>query len=377
MIKKKVCVDINSIVPLYAFGYLSGIGRTTLELLEAMAEIKDELPFDLILYTQNLRGVKGRNFGLPFLCSHVYLRNKARFNWFVGDLRLRELLTGYDLMHFPGNFGYTSRPQKTVITMHDAMFFSYPEDFLGHDFARRNYPGLALSCAGIATCSQSSKRDIVEYIGVPEEKITVIPWGVSPKNFYPEANSEIVSQTLSRHGIARPYFMMASCDLGRKNTELLMRNFRRYVKQGGGYDLALVWSRCPDRIKEEYREEIDKKRIHLLGGLSDADLRTIYSAAEASFFPSRYEGFGLPILESLACGTPVVTCRNSSLEEVGGDVALYVSADSETEMADMMTRFEQGNIDKPALRRQALLHASRFTWEKAAHEYARFYQQFL
>jgi len=376
MKKKRVCIDINSIVPLSHRGYLSGVGRTTLELVEAFAAIKEELPFELILYTQNIKGVTAKTFNLPFESKHIYLRNKPEYSKVIQFLRLKEILINYDLFHIPHNFGYTARPDKTVLTIHDAMFFSYSESFLGHDFARENYPQLAKKCKGIVTCSESSKRDIVEYMNVAEEKVTVIPWGVSDKQFFPESE-EIIKQVCQKYEIRNNYFIMASCDIGRKNTELLMENYRNYIREKGQYDLVLIWKNPPTRLLEKYKEEIENKHIHFVGGISDADLRALYSGAIASFFPSKYEGFGLPILESLACGTSIVTCRNSSLPEIGKETAFYVSEDSSTEMADLMLEFERGKYDLKEQKSKALKHVQKYSWKNAAEAYIQFYMKYL
>ena len=97
----------------------------------------------------------------------------------------------------------------------------------------------------------------------------------------------------------------------------------------------------------------------------------------ASFFPSKYEGFGLPIIESMACGTPVVTCRNSSLTEVGGNVALYTASEDIEEMADYMRKFEDGSFDLSKLSDESIDQANKFSWSKSADDYIRFYQENL
>ena len=213
-------------------------------------------------------------------------------------------------------------------------------------------------------------------MNVEEEKVTVVHWGVSTDQFFPESEQNIQG-VRNQLNLFRDYFMMVSCDIGRKNTELLMENFRNYTKQGGKNDLVLIWKDCPKSIRDEYKKQIEEKRIHLIGGISDDELRALYSGAVLTFFPSKYEGFGLPILESFACGTPVVTCRNSSLEEVGGKTAFYVPEDSETAMAHYMHEFEEGKYNRNELKQAALKHIQNFSWQKVAEEYIRFYLHYL
>lgn len=376
MKKKKILIDINSIVPLFVKGYFSGIGRTTLELINAFSAIKEEIPFEIILYSQNMKGIGGRNLNLPFKNKHFYLPHRENYNKLLGKFPIIEIFTRYDLFHIPHNFDWLAKPEKTLLTIHDTLFFACPDSFLGHDFARKCYPKLAQKCKGIVTCSHSSKHDIVKFMGVPEEKITVIHWGVSAKIFYPEKQDNILN-TNQKHNLVHPYFIMVSCSIGRKNTELLMENFRNYTQKGGKYDLVLIWKNPPQELIQKYAEEIENQRIRFIGGVSQDELRTFYSGATASFFPSKYEGFGLPILESMACGTPVVTCHNSSLEEVGGNTAFYVSSESEHEMADFMHDFEIGKYDLEDLKQKALHHVKNFTWEKTVREYIAFYSKYL
>lgn len=267
-------------------------------------------------------------------------------------------------------------PEKTLLTIHDAMFFSYPEDFLGHKYAREFYPKLAKSCKAIVTCSGSSKSDIINYMNILPGKISVIPWGVSNKLFYCE-NRAIIQKTLATFKLERPYFIMVSCDIGRKNTVSLLRAYRLFLRSKPEHDLVLVWNDPPNEITLEFSVEITKGRVHFLNGVGDDQLRSLYGGATASFFPSKYEGFGLPIIESMACGTPVVTCRNSSLAEVGGNVAFYTAPQDLEQMSDYMWQFENGSLDLIELRNNSIRHADQFNWSKSADDYIRFYQENL
>ena len=373
---KRLCIDINSIVPLFVRGYVSGIGRTTLELVEALAGIKDELSFEIILFSQNMKGISGRNLNLPFKNKHLYLPYRENYNKFLGKYPIREVFTQYDLLHIPHNFENVHCPEKTLVTLHDAMFYSYPEPFLVDEKMKRLITSLAVKSKGIVTCSESSKGDILKYMNVAEEKITVIPWGVSTKQFFPESQ-ELIHKAMNKFSLNKPYFIMVSCNIGRKNTAMLIENFRNYIQEGGQYDLVLVWENPPPDLLNKYKKEIGEKRIHFVGGISTSDLRAMYSGAIASFFPSKYEGFGLPILESIACATPVVTCRNSSLEEVGKKMALYVDPDSSEEMSQYMHDFEVGKYDLDVFQEKAMLHIKDFSWENTAKKYVEFYQKNL
>lgn len=368
---KKLLIDVNSIVPYYVSGKLNGIGRTTLELITALGEIKDDLPFEVTLFSQNMKGIGGRNAGLPFKNRHLYLPHRPQFDILSAKLGLREMVYNYDIMHIPHNFEYVKNPAKCVITIHDAMFFSYPEAFLGHDFARSHYPDLAKKAKAIITCSENSKKEIVEYMQIEEDKIFVCPWGVNHALFRPQNVVE------NRFTGTKPYFIAVSCDIGRKNTISVLRAYRQFVKKSADQDLILVWRTPPKEILAEFEDLIENGHIHFASNISEKELSELYSMATASFFPSKYEGFGLPILESMACGTPVVTCRNSSLPEVGGDAAIYVEPDDIETMAGIMMQFEGQTIDLEDLKAKSIGQASQFTWERCVAQTVNVYKRCL
>lgn len=367
---KRLLIDVNSIVPYYVTGRINGIGRTTLELIQALAKVP-ELPFEVVLYSQNMKGIGGRNTGLSFKNKHLYLPHREKIDRLLARFPVREWFTGYDLMHIPHNFEYVYRPDRCVVTIHDVMFFSFPESFLGHDFARENYPKLAKKAKAIITCSKNSKREIVEYMQVPEDKISVCYWGYNHQLFYPK------TWTPNKYTGNSPFFFSASCDIGRKNTISILRAYELFLKQDPKTELILAWRNPPEAIKEKYSSLQYKNKIHFVSNITDEELSNLYSSATAMFFPSKYEGFGLPVLEAMASGTPVVTCRNSSLEEVGGDAALYVEPEDISAMVHIMEQFENGSINVESVKQAGLLQVSKFSWEICAQQTIGVYKKCL
>ena len=141
--------------------------------------------------------------------------------------------------------------------------------------------------------------------------------------------------------------------------------------------MILVWSNPPVDIMKEYEHEIRSNKIIFLKYVSDADLVTLYNGASCTMFPTRSEGFGFPILESFACGTPIMTCRNTCLQEVGQDVALYVGEGSIDEMVEVMNLFELSsfNLSDFLIRSEHLLN--HFSWDRTADDYLAFYGKYL
>ena len=234
---------------------------------------------------------------------------------------------------------------------------------VGFDFARTHYPPFARRCRGVITCSHSSKREIVEYMGVDAEKVHVIHWGVDTKVMHQRPLSD------RKFSSGAPFFTSVSCDIGRKNTIAVLRAYDMFVKANPDaiHHLVLVWRNPSEEALQVAAQSHLQGRVHFASGVTDEELGQIYSDATATFFPSRYEGFGLPVLESMVSGTPVVTCANSSLTEVGGDAAIYVDSDDFEAMKVWMERFDHSPV-QVEWQQKVLQQASSFTWERAAQK---------
>lgn len=375
---KRLLIDVNSIVPYYVTGKVTGIGRTTLELIQALAKIP-ELPFEVTLYSQNMKGIGGRNTGLPFKNKHLYLPHREKVDRLLARFPVREWFTGYDLMHIPHNFEYVYRPDRCVVTLHDALFMKMQESVFEHEKMKQIVPPFMHQCKHIITCSEASKRDIVETMGVNPEKITVIYWGVKHDIFFPQKDKLSVRDKLqSKFKLSNPYFLSVSCNAERKRTDVLVRSYIALSsKQPLSHDLVLVWGNPPISLLEEVKNSRVANRIHFLKNISDEDLALLYNGANAMFFPSSYEGFGLPILEAMACGTPVVTCRNSSLDEIAGDAAIYLEEPISNSLCNVMRQFDQHELDLNSMIERGLKRAALFNWEKTAKDTIQVYSKML
>lgn len=375
---KRLLIDVNSIVPYYVTGKVTGIGRTTLELIQALAKIP-ELPFEVTLYSQNMKGIGGRNTSLPFKDKHLYLPHREKVDRLLARFPVREWFTGYDLMHIPHNFEYVYRPDKCVVTLHDALFMKMQESVFEHEKMKQIVPPFMHQCKHIITCSEASKRDIVETMGVNPEKITVIYWGVKHDIFFPQKDKLSVRDKLqSKFKLSNPYFLSVSCNAERKRTDVLVRSYIALSsKQPLSHDLVLVWGNPPISLLEEVKNSRVTNRIHFLKNISDEDLALLYNGAGAMFFPSSYEGFGLPLLEAMACGTPVVTCRNSSLDEIAGEAAIYLEEPISNSLCNVMRQFDQHELDLNSMIEKGLKRAALFNWEKTAKDTIQVYSKML
>lgn len=174
------------------------------------------------------------------------------------------------------------------------------------------------------------------------------------------------------------YFLSVSCSAERKRTNVLVDSYLEYSEQRNILnDLVLLWNNPPQELKKKVEERGLMNRVHFLTNVSDEDLALLYNGATALFFPSAYEGFGLPVLESMACGTLPVICGNSSLSEVGGDAAIYLEERRLKEsMRDVMKQLEDVEM-LDNYRQKCIDQADKFSWDETAKQYIRLYKQML
>jgi glycosyltransferase involved in cell wall biosynthesis len=375
MKNKKILLFANAAAN-YIRGAYSGINRVTFDLINEIGKFQDK-QIDIELYTQGLRD-KRNLFENNFLRKHhLFVPNILIPKKVYTLLPIRESVIKYDLIHIPHNFDYCFDPSRVILTIHDTLYFSFPENFLGHEFARNYYPKLANKVVAIATCSESSKADIVYYLGVKPEKITVIPWGVNRNIFHVLDKTYTREKLIEILGFTSPFFLCVSCDIGRKNTISVLRAFKRRANSFSCFKLLLLWNTPPQEYLKEFSYEIQCNKIIFLSNIKDCDLNVLYNGAVATWFPSKYEGFGLPVIESMTCGTPVVTSPNSSLIEVGGDDAIYVDPNNIDEMEQVMLDFELGKYDLDALQQKVLIHAGKFSWDNSAKKYINWYKSLV
>jgi glycosyltransferase involved in cell wall biosynthesis/predicted O-methyltransferase YrrM len=224
---------------------------------------------------------------------------------------------------------------------------------------REKHQGIQHASAYIAI-SEHTAHDLGRcFTDIPIESITVAHCGVS-SNFLPE-KSEEVNTFKSKYGITKPYFILVGGGGGYKNSILF---FQGFSKLANSYGFDIICTGSGGVLVPEFRAYTSGSVVYMLQ-LSDEELATAYSGAVALVYPSRYEGFGMPVIEAMACGCPVITCPNASIPEVAGDAAIYVNDDDMDELANALCEVQKPSI-RHSLITAGLAQAKKFLWSKMA-----------
>lgn len=261
-----------------------------------------------------------------------------------------------------------------IVTIHDILFETHPDLFMGA-FSRRSVELIRRSARRarrVLTVSDFSRRALLERYRLPEDKVVTIHDAVDHARFHPMTGADErnrLGQVKKRYALGKPYVLSVGRLEPRKNLVRLIRAFRQARRKlDPGLELILVGQK--DFRFAEIEEEIQSAPdgVRFLGPVPDEDLPALYNLARIFVFPSLVEGFGMPLLESMACGTPVVASRRGALPEVGGDAVAWVEPEDEEAIAvvitDLMT--DTGRADH--LRRAGLAKAQEFSWETAARQ---------
>ena len=277
-----------------------------------------------------------------------------------------------DLLFIPAHTLPLVVPTKTLMTLHDVAFVDRPEAYtVFEQWYQRFAIRFAVQRAEFLTVSEFSKSEIVKYFYADPKKITVTPLGFDPAEYHHVDENDGLREKLLSHGIRRPYFLFVGRLESKKNIEGLLFAFRNFKQKRGVGDpvkLVLVGKRGVGYVRAMAMIANDnvKKDVIETGYIPQEDMAAIYSGAEALVFPSWYEGFGLPLLEAFACGTPVIASNRTSIPEVGGDAVLYVDPAN----PDTITRAMEKILNEPALKTKLVTEGTRrlenYDWKKTA-----------
>jgi glycosyltransferase involved in cell wall biosynthesis len=290
----------------------------------------------------------------------------------LGQLAAREK---FDVVHTPSIRRLPGKlPCPAVVTVHDLgpLRLAKKYGMLRQLYHQRLVPRWLRPMDAIATPSQSTKDDLVEIYRVDPARITVVPNGANHKIYYPgdlEASASVLSRT---YGISRPFFVYVSrLEHPAKNHLRLIEAFALFKKK---YRLphrlvfvGAAWN-GHELIKEAAKPWEEQGEIIITDFVPKEDLPHFLRAAAALIYPSLYEGFGLPVIEAMACGTPVACSRSSSLTEIAEGHALLFDPNSAGEICEAMQKLATDDSLRARLRADGIDHAQTFTWARSVSE---------
>lgn len=280
-----------------------------------------------------------------------------------------------DVLFVPAHVLPLVHPRRSVVTVHDLGYLYFPE---AHRPLERWYLDWgtrfnARAAARVLALSETTKEDLVRQYGVPWQKVEVVYPGLR-EGMEPVEDGARLREVWARYGVRQPYFLYVGTLKPRKNLLRLVRAYARFVA-GSGPDaspqLVLAGKRgwqYEALAKEAARWGLADGKVVFPGYVEDEDLPALYTGALAFVFPSLYEGFGLPLVEAMACGTPVVTSRTSACGEVAGSAALLVDPLSEDEIAAALARVTRDRDLRATLAVRGRARAREFSWERAARQ---------
>lgn len=286
-----------------------------------------------------------------------------------------------DLLHSPGFVAPLRLKCRSVVTIFDMTFFLFPHR---HTFSKRLYFGFFLPLSArradmIITISESSKNDIIRCLHLPERKIRVIYPGVDDI-FQPVKDDEKLEWVRNRYGIKKDFILSVGVLEPRKNLDRLIRAFYLLVRKGD-FDLQLVivgkkgWAYQP--VLDLPEQLGMKDRVIFTGYVPEQDLPLFYSAALLFVYPSVYEGFGIPVLEAMACGAPVITSNISSMPEISEGAGLLVDPYDIQAMAQAIKKLLVDKEMQKKMSEAGLQRARKFSWEKMALSTLELYREVL
>ncbi|MBI4256533.1 glycosyltransferase family 4 protein [Candidatus Uhrbacteria bacterium] len=378
----RILVDIRHLLS----PQMAGVGGYTTSLLRALFEIDKENEYVLLSSgyaaptppspPSGRGGITHVHISLPnkILNLRTLLLRHPSLNW-----RVREPV---DLLFLP-NLNIATLPTDipTVLTVHDLSWNLYP-DFYSHKMqlwhkATRPHDLIAQSTS-IIVPSSSTKHDLKRLYSTPETKTHVIPHGVAPH--FSEKMLASDHGVRSRLKLPKRFALFVGTIEPRKNLLALIEGIKDYRDRTHD-DLHLVivggWGWRSHTVRRRLWKRDTYDWVHQIGYVQMRDLPAIYRSAVTTVFPSIYEGFGLPILESMASGTPVITSHTSSLPEVGGDAAIYVDPYNSRDLSEALRGLIGSSSLHKQLRDRGIQRAKEFTWEKTAKETLEVFKQVM
>ena len=377
----RIGIDITS-----AITQGGGIGRYTRELVHALTAVDQANEYRF--FSANIKAESPVQNSIPQgeNCSYhpaplnerwlyrVWYRAQLPIpvQWVVGKL---------DLFHSPDFvLPPTSGNIPTLLTVHDISFAFFPDVYPEKlvSYLNQVVPRSVKKATHILADSQATKDDLIEVWNTPSDKITVLYSGADER-FQPVTDAAKITAVRQKYNLGdTPYILSVGTVQPRKNYQMLIRAFAPIAKT---HPHNLIISGGKGWLYDEMMAEIERQglngRVHFIGFVDDADLPTLYSDATLYVMPSIYEGFGIPVLEAMGCGVPVISSNASSLPEVAGDTAVLIPPDDQAAWTTAIQELLDNPAKRDTLKKGGFAQAQTFSWQKSAQQLIGIYENLL
>src|SRR5258707_676347 len=347
----------------------SGIGRYMRNIVEALTHEAPEHEYVLIVpkgseHLLNLNGAKTKV--VPVNVPYYSIQEQFAIPALLAKHRV-------DLFHSPHFVVPVIQTCPVVVNIHDVIYMARKDELksrIGRFYYRCMMPLAAHWSDAVITSCEYTKKEIIHHLKARPDKVFVVPYGIDSQ-FQPVTDAQALERVRRKHGISDQYILYVGIYRERKNHAGLLRAFHR-PRDHSGTSCQLVIAGPMNEGEPELRTQAAElgieKRMVLTGFVADEDLPTLYSGAQVYACPSVAEGFGLTVIEAMACGTPVVCAQNSSLPEAGGNAALLADVTNPQLFAQALHRAFIDDALRQELMDRGIKHATRFSWRVAAQD---------
>lgn len=363
-----VCLDVSPTAQKHA-----GLGRYAGEIARALSQYKNDI--QLSLFYNRDDGAE-----LPHYLRHLPYRtiNMGNKPWRMGVLLsqiihwpLDETFGAVEIFHATNHLLAHFKKARTVYTLHDLIFLRYPEYHLPYNrwYLAFTMPRYLRAAEVVITPSEWSKQDAIKYYGLPESKIKVIPEAPAP-TFQPVTDWALLNHIRQKYNLPQKFILHVGTIEPRKNLSRLLTAFQPLLADWPDLKLVLIGKRgwLYESFFRHLRTLGLEDCVIFPGYVAEADLPAFYQLAEVFVFPSLYEGFGLPPLEAMACGAPVISSNSSSLPEVVGDAGILIDPTDTAALSSALRHVLSDAERRQDLRLRGLVQAQKFSWRKVVDE---------
>lgn len=357
----------------------TGIGTYISSLVNSLLKVDRENRYTLFVSRENAIIFPGDGPNCQKVFGPQIINNtNLRVLWEHTVLPFKVRQSQVDLLHGPTFVTPFLSNVPSVVTIHDMTWFTHPDE---HVPLKRGYyqsliPVAARRAERVIAITESTRKDILRILDVPEEKVVTVHYGVDDI-FQPVRDQANLAEIRQRYGIEKEFVLFVGMLEPRKNLVRIVEAFGELKKSGfeGWLVMAGPQGWGYEETAAKVRQLGLEEYVLFIGPVPHEELPALFSAADLLVYPSLYEGFGLPPLEAMACGTPVIASNISSLPEVTGDAGLLVDPLDVSELAEAMRRVLTDGELRQRMRAKGLERAKRFTWEETARRTLRVYEE--